>query len=137
MGFIRDIGVTALGLGVAAVITTGLLTGTNFYLHNNLSYEDRNKKIFQKADGVFAYTELVINQDNSKVIRKNSLINSKYYEDTDNDKRIERVIQWHHPFYRGPNYREFSEKELEDNPEILERANQEFNEELRRFRIRR
>lgn len=134
MGLVKELGKDLIGIGIALGITTGALTGINFYTHHNISYKTENKEVLQKAEGIFAYTELTINRDNSKSIRKNSLINSRYYEDSDNDGKIERFIQWYHPLNRGPTHKEFGEEELKDNPKITEKANQEFNKELKRFR---
>lgn len=134
MSLVKELGKNLIGISVALGITTGALTGINFYTHHNVIYKTENKEVFQKADGVLSYLELTVNKDNSKEIKRHSIINSKCYKDINNNGKVEKFIQWYHPLNRGPALERFDENELTNNPELSKDVNKDFRKYLRKFR---
>lgn len=125
-----------IGLGV--IFYMGVQTGCNFYSHHNVNYEEYGQRVYQKADGITAYdyTSLVINEDGSVEIDRYSLRNYRFYTDKDGDGKVDRVFQGDNLFGRGSYSRVFRrDKHLEQYPEVFERADQDFRQQMKRFRL--
>ena len=125
----------ALSIGVPVVVSVGALTGINFYAHHNINYEVDGKRVFQKADGIFAHTELEINEDGSVEMDRYSFGNTRFYTDKEGDGKVDRVFQGSNPFARGSHSRAFHrDKHLEQYPQVFERADQDFRQQMKRFK---
>ncbi len=135
MSICKTIKSLTLSIGVPIAVGLGIVTGINFYLHHNVNYEEDGKRIFQKADGIFDYTELEINEDDSIDISRYSFGNTRFYTDEDGDEKVDRIFKASHPFVRGSHSRAFyRDKHLEQYPQIFERADQDFREQMKRFK---
>lgn len=124
-----------LSTGVSIVAVVGMWTGSNFYFHHNVNYEEDGKRVFQKADGIFAHTELEINEDGSVEMNRYSFGNNRFYTDKDGDGKVDRVFQGSNLFARGSHSRAFYRDEhLEQYPQVFERADQDFRQQMKRFK---
>ena len=126
------------GLPIASVATgIGMYAGVNFYQHQNVNYEIvmEGKKVFQKVDGIFGYTELEINKDGSVIISKYSFENGISYTDEDGDGNVDRIIQLSNLFVRGSYSNIFSrDKNLKQYPNVFQDADRDFRQQMQRFK---
>ncbi len=132
-----NIGQTVLGLvGIGVVITMGGLTGLNFYLHNNVSYETDDKKVVKKADGIMTHTTLEIDKDNGAIkITRNNFLTHRTYTDNDNDGNVDNIFRTDNPFVRGSYPRTFErDKHLKQYPSLFEKADRDFRQQIKRFK---
>ncbi len=127
--------VLALSIGVSVVGVVGIWTGVNFYAHHNVSYGEYGNKVFQKVDGIFAYTQLEINLDGSVNIDRHSFGKDILYTDGEGDGNVDRIVQFSSPIVRGPDYRIlYRGEDLKHNPVVFEDADRDFREQMLRFK---
>ena len=127
---VRSVGFVLLGY-------FGFVTGCNFYTHHNVSYETDNEKIVKKADGIFAYTTLGINESDGAInISRDSFLNWRSYKDKDGDGDVDRVYRkLGNPLVRGSHSRTFDrDKDLTQFPKVFEEADRDFKNQMQRFK---
>jgi len=107
------------------IYLSSLGIGLNLYYHNNVHYKTDNKKIFQKIDGLFGYTKLVINEDNSVEILRSSLTNSRSYKAENIDANVNEIYKKGETFYIGEHSKKY--------PQVFEEANRDFRKQTKRF----
>lgn len=119
------------------VLGLGVCTGINFYKHHNVSYEivQEGKKVFQKADGIFTYTELEINKDGSVNINRYPFGDIRFYTDKDGDGNVDSIFQGSNLFVRGSHSRSFErDKHLKQYPAVFQDADRDFRQQMQRFK---
>ena len=122
---------------IPIAIVLGMGTGGNFYFHHNVNYEEDGKKVFQKVDGIFDYTELNINEGGSVDVIRHSLVNYRSYTDKDGDEIVDRVFHGSNLFVRGSGSHSrmfLRDEHLEQYPQVFEKADQDFREQMKRFK---
>ena len=121
---------------ISLVACLGFITGINFCTHHNVSYETDNKKVFQKANGILAHTQIEVNKDGSVAMnRYNHIRGIRFYTDNDGDGKVDRVIYAAKLFSRGPHSETFYRDEhLEHYPQVFETADQDFRQQMKRFK---
>jgi hypothetical protein len=133
---IKKLAEPAIGLGIGIVISIAPMTGLNFYLHHNVNYEDENKKIIMKADGILNYTELYINKKTGLVHITRNGLNYHTFTDDDGDSNVDEVAN---PkiLTRSANPKTFYNKneDLKKYPSVFKEADKEFKQQMQRFKI--
>ena len=108
-------------------------TSINFYLHYNVNYSVDGKTVFKKAEGIFAHTELELNEDGSIGVDRYSFGNGRFYIDKEGDGQVDKVSQYS-LFTRGPHSRHFDRKKhLEQYQDVFRKADEDFRRQLDRF----
>jgi len=125
------------GIVLGTVAGLGVITGLNFYQHHDVNYEivQEGKKVFQKVDGIFAYTKLEINEDSSVEIGRYSYGDNKFYTDIDGDENVDIIFQFGNPFLRGSHSNTFHrDKDLKQYPIVFQEADKDFRGQMQRFK---
>ena len=124
-----------LSIGVPVVVVVGAGIGINFYAHHNVHYQVDGKRVFQKVDGIFDYTQLEINEDGSVKVDRYSFWNSRFYTDKDGDGNVDGIFQDSNPFARGYHLRSFErDKHLKQYPAVFQDADRDFRKQVQRFK---
>ncbi|MBS3092071.1 hypothetical protein J4466_01485 [Candidatus Pacearchaeota archaeon] len=127
----------ALALGVGLLGYFGAVTGYNFYTHHNISYENGNKKVVEKADGILAYTTLEIDRSDESIdVTRRDFLNWRSYEDKNGDGNVDWVYRTlGNPLIRGSHSRSFyRDKDLTQFPVVFEEADKDFRKQMERFK---
>lgn len=126
----------ALPIAIPAICVS-LWTGGNFYFHHNTNYEVDDKKVFQKADGIFAHTKVEINEGGSvKIARYSPIGTTRFYDDEDGDGIVDRIFRCSNLFDRGSYNRTFyRDRHLKQHPSVFQKADQDFRQQIKRFKL--
>ena len=127
----------SVGQYVIAPVTlvVAMWTGFNLYSHQNVRYVDENgKKMFQKIDGPFNYTEVKIDTDGSIEINKNHS-HYKSYTDKNGDGLVDRLGDGGNLLVRGSHFRYLCREEhFGKYTKEFQLADAEFKKEMERFK---
>lgn len=114
----------------------GIVTGFNYYINHNVSYETDDKRVFKKADGIFRNTTLKIDKNNDSIYIVRSHPDYRTYDDKNGNEILDEVCFGTKLFTRGSHYRCFDrDKHLEQYPLIFQEADEDFKQQIQRFEV--
>lgn len=101
--------------------------GVHLYPHNNSHYQEEGNEIFEKVDGLFSYTRLTRYASGSDELARFSKEGIYLYIDQERDGVVDvlKVPESPRGLYR--------ESDLEDYQPTFNKADQDFQEQLKRF----
>ena len=115
--------------------SASLMTDVNVYNHQDASYRTYAGQVYEKADGIFAYTQLTLHLDGSIRMSRHTLFSSTLYRDNDNDGYVDSIEKKYAPNGKKTErtfIREIHEKLF---PEMFLEADRDFQEQEERFGI--
>lgn len=101
--------------------------GVHLYQHNNSHYQEEGNEIFEKVDGLFSYTRFTRYASGSDELVRFSRGGIYLYIDQERDGMLDvlKVPESPRGLYR--------ESDLEDYQSTFNKADQDFQEQLKRF----
>lgn len=123
-------------LSIVTIAAASAITAdVNLSRHDNITYRTLAGQVYEKADGIFAYTQLTLHKNGSVHVARHSLFSSVVYIDADNNGDVDQIYMLYGP--RREKTERFFERTKHRKllPNLFEDADKDFQEQEKRFGI--